>query len=183
MTLTWFRSGMLGPVLVLAWANGAAAQPAASSSLERLKALVPAHSTVTVTDRQGQEVRGTIDDASESGLSLRIGGAIRRFVIADVRSVHVRTNDSLLNGALTGAAVSGGLSSLMFLDNECHTDPVCYQAVAVYAGLGAIAGLGIDALIHGHVVVYTARPRVQNRVVVAPIVARGGKGVRLTLSF
>jgi hypothetical protein len=181
--LTWFRSGILGPILVLAWTSGAAAQPAASSSLERLKALVPAHSKVTVTDTQGHELHGTIDDASESGLSLRIAGAIRRLVVTDVRSVRVRTNDSLVNGALIGAAVSGGLSSLMFLDNECHTDPVCYQAVAVYAGLGAVAGLGIDALIHGHVVVYIAPRRVQNRLVVAPIVARGGKGVRLTLSF
>jgi hypothetical protein len=183
MTLTWFRSEMLGPVLVLAWASGAAAQPAASSSLEGLKALLPPHSKVTVTDAQGHEFRGTIDEASESGLSLRSADAIRRFVAREVRSVRVRTNDSLVNGALIGAAVSGGLSSLIFLDNECHTDPVCYQAVAVYAGLGAAAGLGIDVLIHDHVVVYTARPRVQNRLVVAPIVARGGKGVRLTISF
>jgi len=183
MTSTWFRSGMLCPVLLLAWASGTAAQPAASSSLDRLKAVVPAHSKVTVTDTQGQEFRGTIADASESGLSLRISGAIRRFEVTEVRSVRVRTNDSLVNGALIGAAVGGGLSSLMFLDNECHTDPVCYQAVAVYAGLGAVAGLGIDALIHGHAVIYTARPRAQNRLAVAPIVARGGKGVRLTLSF
>jgi len=61
--------------------------------------------------------------------------------------------------------------------------PVCYQAVAVYAGLGAVAGLGIDALVHGHLVVYTAPPRAQNRLVVAPIAARGAKGMRLTLSF
>lgn len=183
MTLTWFRSAMLGPLLVLTWGSGAAAQPAASSSLERLKAVVPAHSKVTVTDTQGQEFRGTIDDASESGLSLTIDGAMRRFEATDVSSVRVRRNDSLADGALIGAAVSGGLSSLMFLDNECHTDPVCYQAVAVYAGLGAAVGLGIDALIHGHAVVYTGRPRVQNRLIVAPIVARGEKGVRLTLSF
>src|SRR5687768_4820878 len=109
MTLTWFRSGMLGPVLVLAWAGGAAAQPAASS-LEQLKALVPAHSKVTLTDTQGHEFRGTIDDASESGLSLRIAGAIRRFDAADVSTVRVRKNDSLVNGALIGAAVTGGLS-------------------------------------------------------------------------
>jgi hypothetical protein len=183
MTFPWLRSGMLGPVLVLAWGSDAAAQPAASSSLERLKAVVPAHSKVTVTDTQGQEFRGTMNDASESGLSLTIDGAIRRFEATDVSLVRIRTNDSLADGALIGAAVSGGLSSLMFLDNECHTDPVCYQAVAVYAGLGAVVGLGIDALIHGHVVIYNARPLARNRLVVAPIVTRGGKGVRLRLSF
>jgi hypothetical protein len=174
---------MLGPALVLAWGSCAAAQPAASSSLERLKAVVPADSKVTVTDTQGQEFRGTMHDASESGLWLTIDGAIRRFEATDVSSVRVRTSDSLVNGALIGAAVSGGLSSLMFLDNECHTDPVCYQAVAVYAGLGAVVGLGVDALIHRNVVVYTGRPRGQSRFAVAPILARGGRGMRLTLSF
>jgi hypothetical protein len=184
MTLTRFRSGMLGPALVLAWASGAGAQPVASSSLDQLKALLPAHSKVTVTDVQGHEFRGTLADASESGLSLRIAGATRRFDAADVSMVRVRKNDSLLNGALIGAAVNGGLSSLMFLDNECHDDPVCYQAVAVYTGIGAVVGLGIDALIHRTVVVYTSQRRgTQHVVTVSPMIARGRTGVRLMVSF
>jgi hypothetical protein len=52
MTSTWFRSGLLGPVLILARASGAAAQPAPSTALERLTAVVPAHAKVTVTDTE-----------------------------------------------------------------------------------------------------------------------------------
>ena len=52
------------------------------------------------------------------------------------------------------------------------------------AGIGALAGLGIDALIHGEVVVYTASPPVSRRgVTVAPLAARGRSGVRLTIAF
>jgi hypothetical protein len=177
-----FRSWFLCLTFVLTWANTTSAQPIASS-LEELKRLAGADAKATVTDASGQEFRGTIADASESLLSLRIGSGIRQFQAADVRSVRLRKQDSLVNGALVGAAVSGGLTSLMFLDNECHNDPVCYQAVAVYAGIGALAGLGVDALIHASVVVFSA-PAAGARVVrVAPIVAREGKGVRLTVAF
>jgi hypothetical protein len=127
MKSPWLRSGVLGPVVALMWASAAGAQPIASS-LEDVKALVGANPTVTVTDTSGQEFRGTITDAAESKLSLRIAGATRRFQAADVRTIRVRTSDSLVNGALIGAAIGGGLTSLYFLDNECHDDPACYQA-------------------------------------------------------
>jgi hypothetical protein len=164
------------------WAT-ADAQPVASS-LAEVKGLASAASKVTVTDTKGQEFRGTIAEASESVLSLRIGSDIRRFDAVDVRSVRVRKEDSLANGALIGAVVGGGLTSLLFLDNECRDDPVCYSAVAVYAGIGAVAGLAIDALLHGTVVVFTAPPPgAQHLFTVAPMVARGGRGVWLTIAF
>jgi hypothetical protein len=178
-----FRSGFLSVAFALMAATAASAQPAASS-LEELKILGNTNSHVTVTNTKGQEFRGTIADASQSRLSLRIGSEIRQFEAADVRSVRVRREDSLVNGALIGAAVWGGGTSLMFLDNECHDDPVCYEAVAVYAALGALAGLGIDALIHRNFVAYTApAPGAQRVLTVAPIVARARKGVRLTFAF
>jgi hypothetical protein len=154
------------------------------SSLEELKTLGNTDTTITVTDRNGREFRGAVADASETLLSLRIAGAIHRFAAGDVRSVRVRKEDSLIDGALIGATVGGGLTSLMFLDNECRDDPACYRAVAVYAGIGALVGLGLDALIHRDVVVYTAPPPGAQRVfTVAPFVARGHSGVRLTIAF
>ena len=176
-------SGFLSLALALMWASATGAQPIAAS-LGELKGLGSAKSTVTVTDTKSQEFRGTIADASELFLSLRIGSEIRRFAAAEIRSVRVRKEDSLANGALIGAAVGGGLTSLMFLDNECRDDPVRYQAVAVYAGLGALAGLGIDALIHGNVVVYAAPALgAQHILTLAPIVARGRRGVQLMVEF
>ena len=169
--------------IALACTTAASAQPLASS-LDELKRLAPANSRVTVTDTKGQQFHGTIVNSSETVLSLQIARTIRRFQAADVESVRVRRKDSLVNGAVIGAAVGGGLTSLMFLDNECHDDPVCYQAVAVYGGLGAVAGLGIDALIHRNVVVYTAgTPSAPPRVTMTPIVGRGRKGVQLTLAL
>lgn len=177
------RSGFLGLTVAMMWASATDAQPVASS-LAELQGLGRAKSEVTVTDTQGQEFRGRIADASESRLSLRIGSEIRRFDKAEIRSVRVRKEDSLANGALIGAAVAGGLTSLQFLDNECRDDPVCYKAVAVYAGIGALAGVGIDALIHGNVVVYTApAPGAPHTVTLVPTIARGRKVVRLMIAF
>jgi hypothetical protein len=182
MKSTRLLPGFLGLTFALMCAT-ADAQPVASS-LAELKGLASAESKVTVTDTKGQKFRGTIADASESLLSLRIGSDIRRFDAADVQSVRVRKEDSLANGALIGAAVGGGLTSLLFLDNECRDDPVCYAAVGVYAGIGALAGLGIDALIHGTVVAYSGPPPGAQRLfTVAPMVARGRRGVWLTIAF
>ena len=178
-----FRSGLLGAVFGLMCASAAGAQQV-GVSLEELEILATTDSRVTVTDRNGREFRGTVADASETLLSLRIAGAIHRFGVGDVRTVRVRKEDSLVNGALIGAAIGGGLTSLIFLDNECRDDPGCYAAVAVYASVGALAGLGIDALIHRDVVVYTApAPGAQGAFTVAPFVARGRGGLRLTIAF
>lgn len=182
MKSTRLRAGLLGLAFAMVSAT-VGAQPVAPS-LAELKGLASAESRVTVTDTKGQEFRGTIVDASESMLSLRIGRDIRRFDAPDVRSVRVRKEDSLANGALIGAAVGGGLTSLSVLDNECRDDPACYVAVAVYAGIGALAGLGIDALIHGTVVAYSAPPPgARHLFTVAPMVTRGRTGVCLTLAF
>lgn len=176
-----FCAVTLGSALVLTWATMAGAQTSVAS-LEDLKALGSAK-TVTVIDTQAQKFQGTIADASESVLLLRIGNEIRRFPAADIRSVNVRREDSLKNGALIGAAVSGGLSSLMFLDNECRDDPVCYKALGVYTAAGALVGPAIDAMIHGTTVVYRPRSQPQHLVSVMPIAGGGRRGVELTIRF
>jgi len=181
MRSTRLRPTLAGLVGLTLWAGIAGAQPVATS-LADLQGLASGKTHVTVTDANGRELRGRVTDVSESRLSLRIGREVRRFDAADVRLVRARTEDGLGNGALIGAAVGGGLSSLMFLDNECRDDPACYTALAVYTGLGALAGLGIDALIHRTVVVYAAPPR-PPRVAMIPLLANGRKGVRLVIGF
>ncbi len=182
MRLKQVRSVVLGVTLMVACAATAGAQPI-GSSLEELKA-VAILKKATVTDAKGNTFRGTITDASDSLLSLRIDNEVRQFAAEEVRLVRVRQDDSLLNGALIGAAIAGGLTSLIFLDNECRDDPACYQALGAYAGVGALAGLGIDALIHRNVVVYTAPvPGAAGTLSVAPLITRERKGVRLTLRF
>jgi hypothetical protein len=178
----WFRPGFLGSMLVLSWTGAAGAQPGAS--LEQLKPLSDAASTVIVVDARGREVRGTIADASSSQLLLRVGKTIHRFPAADVRTIRVRKDDSLADGAVIGALVGGGSVAFNFLDNECHDDPACYAAVFWCAGIGAFAGLGIDALVRDEAVVYSAgAPRAAQALRVAPLAGRGRKGVRLTIAF
>ena len=109
-----------------------------------------------------------------------MGRELRCFDAVDVDSVRVRKEDSLANGALIGAAVGSGLTSLIFLDNECRDDPSCYASVAVYGGIGAAAGLIVDALIHRNLVVYAAPSRRGPLLAVGPM---GLKGVRLTIRF
>jgi hypothetical protein len=170
-------------LVVLGCASAASAQQI-TSSLEAFKAFANTDSTVTVTDRNGRQYRGIVADASQALLSLKTGDTIHQFAAADISSVRVRKEDPLTNGALIGAALCGGATSLLFLDNECRDDPSCYQAVAVYGGLGAVAGLGIDRLIHGDLLVYTAAASGAERVFrLEPIVARGRNGVRLTIGF
>ena len=180
---TPIRWRWLGAIAALAWAGEAAAQQPVAS-LDQLDSLRNSRATVTVTDTGGRQFRGTVERASPTQLSLRTGGETRQFGVADVRTVRVRREDSLINGALIGAAVGGGLTSLYFLDNECHDDPACYGAVAAYAGIGALTGLGIDALRHRSVVVYTAPASgTARRVVVAPVLGRGRTGLRMTIAF
>ena len=100
--------------------------------------------------------------------------------MTDVAAIRVRQEDSLLNGALIGAAVGGGLTSLIFLDNECRVAPECYGALAFYTGIGATAGLIVDAWRHGSRTVYAAPSGRGRRLTVAPM---GSRGVRLTLLF
>lgn len=177
-----FRSGILGAIFALAWANLAGAQPA-TAALEELGVLADTASTVIVTDRDGRELRGTIANASGSLLSLRRGRVIYDFQIEEVRSVRVRKEDPLGNGAVIGALVGGGSVAPIFLDNECRDDPMCYASVGVWAGVGALAGLGLDALVRDEVVVYPAAPRPSQALRVGPIGGRGRKGVRLTIAF
>jgi hypothetical protein len=178
MRLAGFDSAVLGVTLALLSPGGVGAQPVATS-LEQLKGL-GSTKVVTVADRAGDAFRGTIADVSESSLCLQIAGKIRCFEAGDVDSVRVRKEDSLIEGALIGAAVGTGLTSLMFLDNECRRDTSCYAAVTVYGGIGTAAGLLIDALLHGTLVVYSAPSGKEARLKLSPM---GPKGVRLTIVF
>ena len=103
---------------------------------------------------------------------------------ADVRRVRVRHEDSLLNGALIGAGIAGALTSLIFLDNECRDDPACYQALAAYTATGALAGLGIDALIHRHLTIYPPPAGGGTVKLIAGLSVVGSRpGVRLTIAW
>ena len=52
----------------------------------------------------------------------------------------------------------------------------------LFAGMGAAAGVGIDALIARRQVIYQ-KPASENRVTVAPVFGHGRRGAALTVNF
>jgi hypothetical protein len=167
----WVALAVLSPATL-------GAQPSATS-LQQLQRLENGKA-VTLTDRNGHEFRGSIADVTESWCCLQIGRVFRCFDAAAVHSIRARKDDSLANGALVGAAVASGLTSLIFLDNECRDDRSCYAALALYGGIGVAAGLIIDAFIHGSVLVYAAPSHSGPVVTLGPM---GMNGVRLKIVF
>jgi hypothetical protein len=131
----------------------ALAQPP-TTTFDQLRLIVGKGDLVTVLDQTGTRSRGRIIDVRTDQLVIDTGGSARSWSADELREIRRRTKDSVLNGAIIGAAISGGLTSLAYLDNECRGDPVCAKAVVVYAVLGAAAGAGIDALIHANRLIY-----------------------------
>ena len=90
-----------------------------------------------------------------------------------------RRSDSLLNGALIGAGA--GLASGLLLCRAMEPWETCRDDVGPmvgFAAVGAAIGIGVDALIRERV---TYRPAA--RVRIAPVVARRGSGLQMSLRF
>src|SRR5262245_13600285 len=139
--------------LTLTYPASARAQPPAAT-LDQLGAMVVKGELVLVQDQTGTSVRGTIVDVRSDRLVIDAKDGARTWFSDDLREVRRPTKDSVLNGAIIGAAVGGGLSALIYLDNECRGDPDCAKAVAVYSVIGAAVGAGIDALLHTNQLLY-----------------------------
>jgi hypothetical protein len=155
-----------------------------AGTLEQLGLSVGSGDLVTVSTRTGTRVRGRILDVQTDQLVIDAGDGPRAWSADEIREVRRRTGDSVLNGAIIGAAVGGGLTSLLYLDNECRGDPDCAKAVIVYAALGAAAGAGIDALIRADRVIYRGSPgRVSWVVAPAFSVAARRVGVQLSIGY
>ena len=148
--------------------------------------LVPGD-TVWVTDAQGREVKGRIGALGADAITLDGGGG-RTFGAPDVRTIEVRRNDSLGNGALIGLGIGGGLTLGLCLANSDSNDAGwCAAAAAIYAGIGAAIGVGIDAMIPGKKLVAYRAPGAAGapsaRLSLAPFVTPRAKGVAVSFAF
>jgi hypothetical protein len=140
-----------------------------------------------VTDAQGREVKGRILSLSTDALTLE-GGRPRSFGAPDVSAIQVRRNDSLANGALIGLGVGSGLTLVACLaDTEAREAGWCVAAAAVYGGIGAGIGVGIDALIPGKKILAYRAPAPSGappaRLSIAPVVTPRAKGVAVSFAF
>ena len=98
-----------------------------------------------------------------------------------------RRDDSLKNGAIIGAVAGTAyfVTAAALLRDSDGGDVIVPTAVAggvLFAGLGAAAGVGIDALISRREVIYQ-KPVGRKILNVSPLVGHGRGGVAVTLTF
>lgn len=179
-TSTWLGRIALQVLILAATASAVAAQPPqGSTNLETT--LIPGM-TVWITDSAGREHKTRIVEVSGGGVTASAGEDVRRFLTTDVMQVKVRDSDSLINGALIGAGV--GVASALFVCRLMEPWEVCFDNVGPLAAFGAIgagAGIGIDALIHGQRTIYDAPGRTE--IDAKPLFVKRGGGLQLSVSF
>jgi hypothetical protein len=161
-----------------AWAQGIA------KTLDELRLITRPGDTVTVVDNGGVEVSGRITTLSPASLVLQVNGASREWKDAEIRTIRQRRGDSLGNGAWWGLGIGAGLAGLAVAATGVEDGEAGYAAlaVAVYGGLGAAVGVGIDALITRKYVIFE-RPGTSARWRLEPVVSPRAQGARLSLRF
>ena len=164
----------------LSAATVSAAEAQVAGSFEQLQSLVGPGDRVTVTDRTGQGLTGSITSLSPASLTLLVEGSQRVFDEADISDMRQRRPDSLIDGAVYGLGIGLGYG-WMTLDGGGGSD----DAGGILAGMSVLgAGLGvvIDAMIQGRRVIYRSSGSAR-RLTVSPLVARGRRGVAVSLGF
>jgi hypothetical protein len=185
MKTGWIVAALVGALSVATPAPSAAQEPVRDFS--QLNTQLRPGDTVWVTDAQGREVKGRILSLSHDALALE-GGSARSFGAPDVATISLRRHDSLGNGALIGLGVGGGLTLVACLVSVESSDAGwCVAAAAVYGGIGAGIGVGIDALIPGKKILAYRAPApggpARARLSIAPLVSPRAKGVAVSFAF
>ncbi|WP_291984130.1 hypothetical protein [Luteitalea sp.] len=179
------RGILLGTALV-ASVSTARAQGVASN-LRELQLLVRPGETVTVTDAQGREVQGQIQTLSPSLLALSGRSGRRAWTEVDIVSIRQRKSDSLWNGALIGLAVGGGVGIAGGIaateDNKNEKGWVPFLG-ALYGGIGAGIGVGIDAMFRDDHEIFrsTSAPQ-RTEVGLVPLLTPKRQGLLVSLAF
>ena len=171
--------------LLLAFALAAAQEPVRDFS--QLNTRLRPGDTIWVTNAQGREVKGTILSLTADELTLEGRGG-RIYGPSDVTTIQVRRGDSLRNGALIGLGIGSGLTLVACLANAESGDAGwCALGAAIYGGIGAGIGVGIDALIPGKKILAYRAPGSAGlphaRLSVAPVVTPRAKGVAVSFAF
>ena len=172
---------LLMTAVMVAIVGGQAHAQEPAGGLGRLRSALKTGDPLTVTDTRGELVRGKLVQLDDTGIVLNPGNnERRRFEAQMVNTIEKR--DPLRNGALIGLAIGAPLGVLggVFAANLEGGEYVLWGVLdgAIYGGIGAAIGTGIDALIGGHKVVYE---RAKTTVKLAPLLSKDRKGIMLTL--
>ncbi len=178
----------IGLVCVLLCAGGTSvhAQEIASS-FEQLAVLVKPGDKITLVDVTGQETNGRIGKLSADALILVTSAGSRQLGEVDVAAITQRRDDSLKNGAIIGAVAGAAYyatAAALFAGID-EGEVIIHTAIAggvLFAGLGAAAGVGIDALISSRQVIYQ-KPAGRSTVSVSPMFGHGRRGAAVRVRF
>ena len=173
--------------------NRRAAQAAGPSDAEAIRQRVKEGQKVRVTDDQGREWHGRIEAFAADTMVLLTKERQRHDVpYAAILRID-RNRDTLGNGARIGFAlgvVAGVLAVVAEANADC--DPGAFYSCgelseaayillpSILGGAGAGIGIGIDALVRRDPTLFR---RGDSRVVLAPSLGRGVRGLRLSVQW
>lgn len=160
---------------------GARAQGVARD-FEGLQGRVLLGETVKVVDHSGAATRGKLLKLTDTELTVRTAEQEQTIQAGEIVEVKARRSGPLWNGAVIGAAAVLIPSAIAISKYDCNG---CTGPVLLWAGIGAAAGVGIDALVKGDVTVMkrSAATGAKSGFTVAPILQRERRGVLCSISF
>jgi hypothetical protein len=157
-----------------------------ATSFNELRLLVRPGDTLAITSTAGPEVTGKLVDLSPGRLVVRVGEGQQEWREGDVVRIRQRRGDSLANGAWWGLGIGAGTAlALGIVAYEMDDEPsagAVAALTAIYGGMGAGIGAGVDALISKRVVIFE-RQSARTSLVVTPILSPGRKGALLSIGF
>ena len=173
--------------------NAPAAQTAGATDVDAIRERLKEGQKVRITDDQGREWQGRIEALAPDNVVLLMKDRQRRAVSYATIARIDRPDDTLANGALIGF-VSGaafGLVALVAEENadcepggffSCGNPPAAAYVVVppVLGAIGAGIGVAIDALIRRDPTLFR---RSDSRVVLAPSLGRGDRGISLSVRW
>jgi hypothetical protein len=186
------RAPLAALLTVLLPALAAAQEPI--KSFDQLNTRLKVGDTIYVTDAQGREVKGKLQELGPSSLVIDSGGP-RTVAAVDVRLVQERHADSKKDKTLIGLAIGAGGGFLLGVVLADAFDEVWGWSggatASLFTAIGAGAGAGLGALFDG---LNPGKPRVVYRassfvgaalgtVRIAPVITARTKGVALAFSF
>jgi len=168
-------------LLVIVIVLAAAAVPASAqyaATFDELPGATKPGQKLLVFDDEGNEIRGRLAGVTADTVTLRVKEGTRELTRDHITLIRTPSQDSVLNGAAIGAAVTGGFMLLSFMecDNCTGVGTFVLGAAAWGAGIGAI----IDACILTPRDVYRAGKR---HVDVRPVVTPNARGATLSLRW
>ncbi len=189
-TAARLRAWRFAGLLATLWVASGCAQKTPLRSFADVPQRVQAGHTVYVTDTQGEETRGRLQDLSRSALTVSNSDGATQFSAEHVRAID-RYGDPLWNGLAIGLAV--GTAMALLSDRRQVPCPggrsgVCRDAeigsrLTAATVFGAI-GAGIDALIRRRTPVYQAPNQwSSSALVISPAVSPREAALLLSLTF